>query len=313
MNKSIKPLLILALAVGALSAAPANALVVTFGGAKAYQDNVDVAGTNLIAAGLTSSVGGYIDAATNTVTGTNVFLETFDALATGYNDVGAKTRPTAVDANFGEIQWGGPNGGFNSLDPNSTANGGDLTITNGTGQGMGIRKGTTSYAAAPGSACAVAPCDATYYAYGPGQGGSLPSSVKVNYANLLHYYGAGSMVDYLGVYYGSVDTYNEIRFFDANGNLIHGSGALSDGILSGTEVLNAMSGSSGNQSSANSNVYVNLSFGANDHFSSFAFYTTGVAFEIDNVVTHISQVPEPASLALVALGLLGLAGLRRRA
>ena len=45
---------------------------------------------------------------------------------------------------------------------------------------------------------------------------------------------------------------------------------------------------SGNQI-RNSNVYVNLWFQPGDQFTSFEFYTTGVAFEIDNVVTHIGQ------------------------
>jgi len=97
-----------------------QAAVLTFGGAVANQVSVDT--NTSIAAGLTSSVPGYINAATNTVTGANVYLETFDAKATGLNGIGAPTRPT-TGPNTAEIQYGGPNGGFMTLNPNL---GGDL-------------------------------------------------------------------------------------------------------------------------------------------------------------------------------------------
>lgn len=295
----------------ALASLPAQAVTVTFGGAQAMQDDIDVAGTQMIAAGLTSAAPGYINAATNTVIGANVFLETFDAMAGGTNAYGFTTRPT--DSNLSEIQFGGPNGGFTSLNPNTVANGGDLSILNGSGWGMGIRRGTTGYAAAPGGVATNSPpSNHTYFGYGPGQGGAMPSEVRVDYTNLLSLYGPGFGIDYLGIFYGSVDTYNEIHFYSSGNNHIAGTGLLADGILTGSEILAALGGQSGNQNSPNSNVYVNLWFGPGEQFSAFSFRTTGVAFEIDNVVTHIGSVPEPASLALFALGLLGLAGMRRR-
>lgn len=314
MNAFLKSLTAVAVAGVALTSMPAQAVVVTFGGNNATQNDID--GGGLINAGKTSAVAGYINAATNTVTGANVFLETFDALASGTNLVGAATRPTLLGGNAGEVDFqpGPANGGFVSLNPDTPANGGDLTIANGAGPGMGIRKGTLpGVAAAPGGDCVQNPnpgCNATYFAYGPGQNGSLPSAIKVSFANLLGAYGPGYGVDYLGVFYGSIDTYNEIRFYNGSGNLISGAGLLSDGILTGTEILNALLLSSGNQ--VNSNVYVNLGFQPGDQFTSLEFYTTGIAFEVDNLVSHIGLIPEPGSLVLISLGLFGLAGLRRK-
>jgi len=320
MKALSKSLLAMGIVSATIACLPAHAFTISFGGANAYQDDIDTPASDSIAAGKTSAVGGYIDANTNTVLSPNVFLETFDTLATGNNSFGFPTRPQAGNENNGKVVFGGtgsgPNGGFDTVNSND---GGDLSIS-GT---MGIRSGSLSgVAAAPGGpsqgvTCTQPPCNNTYFAYGPGQGGPLPSSVKVDYSNTLAAYGPGYGIDYLGIFYGSIDTYNEIWFYDASDSLLSGAGLLADGILTGTEILNELGGTSGNQTSENSNVYVNLFFAPGEQFQAFEFRTTGIAFEIDNIVTHIGrgqQVPTPAIAWLfgsVLIGWLGM-GFRRK-
>lgn len=115
---------------------------------------------------------------------------------------------------------------------------------------------------------------------------------------------ANSSINYLGFYWGSVDTYNSFEFY-------------SDDVLvkriSGPELLAELGGSAGNQVDDDSNVYVNIDFSFAEAFNRLRVVTSGIAGEFDNVVVGLDQRPvsAPGSLAFLGLGLLGL-GLGRR-
>ncbi len=220
----------------------------------------------------------------NNTAPTGYFIETFDQPGSA----GATVNGITIAAG----------GGFNTLDPTK------LDVTG----GLGIRQGSVAnVAAAPAG-------DNTFYAYAPGPGsGTTNANIKVDYTDFFAFQD-GLYISYLGLYLGSIDTYNNIAFYSGNSLLQTAEGLLSDGILQGTEILGIMNGNSGNQVESNSNVYVNLFFALDEMFTAFEFRTTGLAFEIDNVVAGVSinPVPEPSTFLLLGGGLLGLGFIARR-
>lgn len=108
-----------------------------------------------------------------------------------------------------------------------------------------------------------------------------------------------AMQHYLGMLWGSVDTYNSLEFF---------LGATSVGLLTGADITASANGNQGAMGTFYANITSSLGF------DRVVASSSQYAFEFDNVAyspAPSSDVPEPAALGLLGLGLLGL-GVRRR-
>ena len=102
--------------------------------------------------------------------------------------------------------------------------------------------------------------------------------------------------NYFGFYAGSIDSYNSITFSGSNGTVT----------LNGNDPLFAGNNANGSQAG-----YFNVF--TNNLFTTITLNSTQAAFETDNHAFGIaSPVPEPESIALIGIGLLGLVAAQRR-
>lgn len=157
--------------------------------------------------------------------------------------------------------------------------------------------------------------DDTCFGYGP-NGFHRPdgsqATIRIDYSvflaniGLLYPQFAGAKIDYIGLYYGSIDSYNDLHFFDGNTEIAS---------VTGSDILGE-TGPNGSWTQAGANVYVNVDFEPNEAFTAFEFRTDGIAFEMDNIViglnTRPDRIPEPMSILLFALGLFLLMRVSKR-
>ena len=156
--------------------------------------------------------------------------------------------------------------------------------------------------------------DTTCFGYGP-NGEYRPNgnvaTIRIDYSAflvalaLLNPEFEGAKIDYIGLYYGSIDSYNDLHFFD---------GEIEITAITGSEILDE-NGHNGSWTEPGANVYVNVDFAPEEAFTAFEFRTDGIAFEMDNIVIGLTKrpdrIPEPASLLLFAFALLALVKIRK--
>lgn len=282
-----------------LAATQASAAVITFGGQTPLDGSQQT--SSFVPSGAWITPGGVSSggAVTNIIDpASGFYIETFDQ---------ATQNPLLPAGVYGaplpswlEIQTAGC--GVNSA--------GALSVS-GTG-GIGVQQGNTPQAAHDNA-------NTTCFGYAPHYNvNPANASMVVDYTGFITQQRPGDYIGYLGIYYGSIDTYNALEF----GNIVNnvfvpinfqlGNNVFN--ILTGTTILDIFQLQSGNRD--NSNRYVNIVFNQNENFTAFRMTNTSSrAFEIDNIVVGLNSavtVPAPASIGILGLGLVGLLLNRRR-
>jgi len=107
--------------------------------------------------------------------------------------------------------------------------------------------------------------------------------------------------NYFGLFWGSIDRYNTLSFISEGSEIAS---------YTGTELAPLLS--NGNQQSWTTNRFINFYFDDGMTYDAIKLTSTNWAFETDNHAFGNVSVPEPNSLLLLSLGLLGLGICRKR-
>lgn len=124
-------------------------------------------------------------------------------------------------------------------------------------------------------------------------------SISINLATVQSNLKLPNAVTYFGLYWGSIDKYNTISFWNGSNEVAS---------FTGTDIANAASSA---VDFGSTSLFVNF-FANGDTWTTIDLASSQPAFESDNHAFADSSVPEPATMALMGLGLLGLSLVFRR-
>jgi len=291
-----------ALAIASFSS---TAAMITFGGVEPLDGSQQTAGGDsrlsniqwITGAGdATSDVTNIIDPSSG------FFIETFDA------DTANPFLPSGLMPGDDLPSWVEFTGGRSA---GCSVNSGNALTVSGTpvGAGLGVQKGNTGQAAHNNA-------NDTCFAFAPQLGENANATVTIDYTDFFQGTAfEGESLGYVGLYYGSIDNYNSLRF----GNIVDGVFEAIDiaGFgteLDGSEILDEFELQSGDRN--NSNRFVNIFFDSSESFTALQFVNTQRrAFEVDNIIVGTRSaisVSGPSTIAVLGLGLVGLGWLSRR-